>query len=163
MRVGGAARLHGHGDVVLESCDLLLFVSQLFSEEVILSLEVQNLLRPVLLLELCKLLCCKLKLGPHILMSLLSRIEIAVNHILLQLKLLCALLARLRLSLKCLNISLLVLNKLLLFLDESLEVRDVCLELCLLGVDLCKKLVLLLHLPLSDLALAPLSLLEVRL
>ena len=96
-------------------------------------------------------------------MSLLGRLEIAVNHILLQLKLLCALLARLRLRPKCLNSSLLVLNKLLLLLDESLEVRDVCLELGLLGVNLCEKLVLLLHLPLSDLALTPLSFLEVRL
>ena len=44
VSVGGAARLHGHGNVVLEACDLLLFVPQLLSEEVILSLEVQNLL-----------------------------------------------------------------------------------------------------------------------
>lgn len=65
---------------------------ELLSQEVILTLKIQNLLRPVLLSELGKLLSGKFQLKPHILMALLGGLEIAVNHILPQFKLLSSLL-----------------------------------------------------------------------
>lgn len=163
VSIGRATSLHGHCNIVFEASDLLLLVAKLFSKEVVLSLEVKNLLRPVLLPKFCKLLSCKLKLGSHILLSLLCCFEIVVSHILPKLEVLSPLLAGMRFSSKGLNCNLLVLDKVFLLLDESLKIRDISLKLSLLGIDLCEKFVFLLHLSLSDLALALLSFLQMRL
>jgi hypothetical protein len=114
--------LNGDCEILFEVLEILGFLRHLISEEIILSLEVKDLLRPVLLLETLQLDISHLELLPHIFL-----ISLAVFHVGCSNFKLCLLFRVLLLGLRKFTTEL--LNRLHLALDNGLPLLYYSLKL----------------------------------
>jgi hypothetical protein len=140
--------LDGDCEILFEVLEVLGFLRHLISEEIILSLEVKDLLRPVLLLEILQLAISYLELLPHLLLISLAVFHVGCSNFKLGLVFRVLLLSLSNFPTELLNRLHLALDDSLLLLDYSLELCDLSFQASLLRMQLRDDLVLVLHLPL---------------
>jgi hypothetical protein len=131
--------LNGHGKVVLEVCELLMFVGDLFPEQFILSLELYDLLGPVLLPKFGEQLFGLLGSVPALICLSLETLHIVHDYLALELMLLLFLAHTCVLRPQLVDRPRLILHNLFFLPNDRLHLRDLVLQLGLLLVQLLDK------------------------
>jgi hypothetical protein len=116
--------LNGNCEILFEVLEILGFLRHLISEEIILSLEVKDLLRPILLLETLQLDISHLELLPHLFLISLAVFHIGCSNFKLGLVFRVLLLGLRKFTTKLFNCLYLALDDGLLLLYYSLKLCD---------------------------------------